>query len=409
MNKPIFEIADILQEGFSRYDKTFGPLQPEHYKVANAIMACRTSLLGGHVDQCDNCKHLSISYNSCRNRHCPKCQTLLRAQWIENRMSDLLPVHYFHVVFTIPHELNAFALRNKKTFYTLFFQAVSETLMAFGRDEKYLGGEIAFFAILHTWGQNLMDHPHIHCVVPGGALMADGTWKHCPKDFLFPVKPLSALFKGKLLDFFKRAIDSGDIDLCGNLEQYKNNSIRQDLLDKLYKTQWVVYVKPPFAGPQAVVKYTGQYTHRVAISNTRLVSVDEKSVAFKWKDYADGNKHKIMTLDTVEFIRRFMLHVIPTGFVRIRHYGFLSNRSHKGKLNKCREALGVKPENQQHDSEENHTEHKPQHWYDLVIKFTGIDPTICPLCKTGHLRMIQEMIKEISATSPPLPVALNAT
>jgi hypothetical protein len=393
MNKPIFEVADILQEGFSRYAKIYGPLQPEQYKVANAIMACRTSLLGGHIDHCDHCNHERISYNSCRNRHCPKCQALLRAQWVENRTRDLLPVHYFHVVFTIPHELNAFALRNKKTFYTFFFQAVSETLQAFAHDEKYLGGEIAFYAILHTWGQNLMDHPHIHCVIPGGALMPDGGWKHCPKDFLFPVKPLSALFKGKLLDYLKKAIKTGDIELCGNLQQYKNNALFQNLLDGLYKTPWVVYVKPPFAGPEAVVKYTGQYTHRVAISNSRLASMDEKTVAFKWKDYADGNNHKIMTLETVEFIRRFLLHVIPTGFVRIRHYGFLSNRSRKEKLNECREALGIKPANV-----ENSTEKHSVHWYDLVIRFTGIDPRICPICNKGHMKTY----REIPATSPPL-------
>lgn len=401
MHKPFFEVADVLREGFLNYKEAFGPLQPEHFKVANNIMACRTSLLGGHKDHCDHCNHESISYNSCRNRHCPKCQGLLRAQWVEHRMSDLLPVHYFHVVFTIPEQLNAFALRNKKTFYAFFFQAVSETLQAFARDKKHLGGEIAFFAILHTWGQNLMDHPHIHCVVPGGALMENGRWKHCKGDFLFPIKPLSALFKGKLLDYFKTAIKTGDIDLCGNLEQYKNNSIRQDLLDKLYKTQWVVYIKPPFAGPEAVIKYTGQYTHRVAISNSRIVSMDYKNVTFKWKDYADKNKQKEMTLTNVEFIRRFLLHVIPSGFVRIRHYGFLSNRSRKDKLKECREALGEKPVKPE---QENKTEKPSRHWYDIVIRLTGKDPTICPVCKIGRMKMY----REIFATSPPLRAVVTA-
>jgi hypothetical protein len=393
MHKPLFEVADILREGFTNYKEAFGPLQPEHFKVADAIMACRTSLLGGHIDHCDNCNHERISYNSCRNRHCPKCQALLRAQWVEHRINDLLPVHYFHVVFTIPQELNAFALRNKKAFFTIFFQAVSETLQAFAHDKKYLGGEMAFFAVLHTWGQNLLDHPHIHCVIPGGALMENGRWKHCPKNFLFPIKPLSALFKGKLLDYFKNAIETGDIELCGNLQQYKNKSVLQTLLDALYKTQWVVYVKPPFAGPEAVVKYLGRYTHRIAISNGRLISMDEKNVAFKWKDYAGGNKQKIMTLTVVEFIRRFLLHVVPTGFVRIRHYGFLSNRSRKEKLKDCRKALGVKPIEQ-----ENSNEKQSRHWYDVVIQLTGIDPTICPVCNKGHMKMH----KEIPATSPPL-------
>jgi hypothetical protein len=399
MNKPILEVADVFRIGFADYNSAFGPLQPDHYKAADAIMACRTSLLGGHIDRCDHCNHERISYNSCRNRHCPKCQALLRTQWVEHRISDLLPVHYFHVVFTIPEHLNPFALRNKKAFYTIFFQAVSETLQAFANDEKYLGGEMAFFAVLHTWGQNLMDHPHIHCVIPGGALMENGKWKHCPKNFLFPIKPLSALFKGKLLDYFKKAIETGDIELCGNLQQYKNRPVLQTLLDTLYKTQWIVYVKPPFAGPKAVVKYLGRYTHRIAISNGRLVSMDDKGVAFKWKDYSDDNRQKIMPLTIVEFIRRFMLHVIPTGFVRIRHYGFLSNRSRKIKLNECRKALGITT-----SEHENNNENQSQHWYDLVIQLTGIDPTICPICKMGHMKMH----KEIPATSPPLMAAKAA-
>jgi len=238
MNKPTFEVADIFRKAFSGYNDAFGPLPADHYKVANALMACRTSALDGHIDRCDHCNHERISYNSCRNRHCPKCQALLRARWVECRTRDLLPVHYFHVVFTIPQELNGFALRNKKPFYSLFFQAVSETLQSFAHDKKYLGGEIAFFAILHTWGQNLMDRPHIHCVIPGGALLENGRWKQCRKDFLFPVKPLSALFKGKLLDYFKKAIASGDIDLCGSLRQYKNPAIMKPLMDSLYKQQW---------------------------------------------------------------------------------------------------------------------------------------------------------------------------
>jgi hypothetical protein len=398
MNKPIFEVADILHKGFSGYNEAFGPLPADQYKVANAIMACRTSLLGGHIDQCDHCKHERISYNSCRNRHCPKCQALQRARWVELRTRDLLPVHYFHVVFTIPQQLNPFALRNKKIFYSFFFQAVSETLQCFAHDKKYLGGEIAFFAILHTWGQNLMDHPHIHCVIPGGALLDNGRWKQCRKDFLFPVKPLSALFKGKLLDYFKNAVAEGRLELCGSLQQYKNPSLMKSLLDSLYKNQWVVYVKPPFAGPKAVVEYAGKYTHRVAISNNRLVAMDEKNVTFRWKDYSDHNRQKHMKLDSVEFIRRFMLHVIPTGFVRIRHYGFLSNRSRKEKLDACRKALGMKP-----PEHETTTQNQSSHWYDLVIKFLGIDPRICPICKKG----LMKTYREFCATSPPLMTAMS--
>jgi hypothetical protein len=219
MNKPPLEIADVLREGFSDYNETYGPLQPDQYKVANAIMACRTAALGGHIDKCDQCSHERISYNSCRNRHCPKCQALARAQWVELRMRDLLPVPYFHAVFTLPAQLNAFALRNKKVFYGIFFEAVSETLQTFAHDQKYLGGEIGVISILHTWGQNLLDHPHIHCVVPGGGLVGNSRWKHCGKGFLFPAKAMSALFKGKMLDYFKTAVENHEIELSGSLQQ----------------------------------------------------------------------------------------------------------------------------------------------------------------------------------------------
>ena len=313
MNKPLFEIADVLKIGFARYEQTHHPLPPDQYKVVNAITACRTAVLGGHIDRCDHCSHERISYNSSRNRHCPKCQALARAQWVEQRMSDLLPVPYFHVVFTLPNQLNAFALRNKKAFYTLFFQAVSETLQTFAQDPKHLGAEIGFFTILHTWGQNLLDHPHIHCVLPGGGLINGSKWKSCKTNFIFPVKAMAALFKGKMVDYFKTAVENGVIECFGTLEPFKDKVTFKTLIDTLYKTDWVVYAKPPFAGPQAVLKYLGRYTHRVEIGNSRIVALSDKTVSFLWKDYADGNKQKTMTLSIVEFIRRFLLHVIPKG------------------------------------------------------------------------------------------------
>jgi len=388
MNKPPLEIADVLREGFSDYNETYGPLQPDQYKVANAIMACRTAALGGHIDKCDQCSHERISYNSCRNRHCPKCQALARAQWVELRMRDLLPVPYFHAVFTLPAQLNAFALRNKKVFYGIFFEAVSETLQTFAHDQKYLGGEIGVISILHTWGQNLLDHPHIHCVVPGGGLIGNSRWQHCGKGFLFPVKAMSAVFKGKMLDYFKTAVENHEIELSGSLQQYASYVAFSDLLTALYKTQWIVYVKPPFAGPKAVLKYLGRYTHRVAISNNRLTSLTDSGIAFRWKDYADHNRQKIMTLSLTEFIRRFLLHVIPGGFVRIRYYGFLSNRCRKEKLKQCMKNLGVKPP-------EDTVAQVPQsrHWYDIVKWLTGKDPTICPVCGKGHMRTYREIAR----------------
>jgi hypothetical protein len=441
MNKPLFEIADILQKGFGYYNHAFSPLPPDHYKVANALMACRTSALGGHIDRCDHCSHERISYNSCRNRHCPKCQALMRAKWVDRRFRELLPVPYFHVVFTLPRELNAFALRNKEAFYSIFFRAVSETfrdrfimnfysswlrwgvccvaflghisvdmpcetrlayvpsrsafitnfilkrsLTTFGRDTKYPGAQIGFITILHTWGQNLMDHPHIHCVVPGGGLVGNEKWKHLKKDFLFPIKPLSALFKGKMLDYFKAELQNKTIELHGALRQYENPGALKKLLDSLYEAQWIVYAKPPFAGPKAVFRYLGRYTHRIAISNNRIVSITDKSVTFSWKDYADGNKRKNMTLPIAEFIRRFLLHVIPTGFVRIRHYGFLSNRDRKAKLHQCLYLLGVLP---QLDArmESNATEKG----YDVGSIATQAESSLCPVCKKGHMKTIREI------------------
>jgi hypothetical protein len=306
----------------------------------------------------------------------------MRVKWVDRRFRELLPVPYFHVVFTLPRELNAFALRNKEAFYSIFFRAVSETLTAFGRDKKYLGAQIGFITILHTWGQNLMDHPHIHCVVPGGGLVGNEKWKHLKKDFLFPIKPLSALFKGKMLDYFKAGLQNKTIELHGTLRQYENPGALKELIDSLYEAQWIVYAKPPFAGPKAVFKYLGRYTHRIAISNNRIVSITDDSVTFSWKDYTDGNKRKNMTVPIIEFIRRFLLHVIPTGFVRIRHYGFLSNRDRKAKVHQCLYLLGVLP---QLDARAEPAEPKP------TESFSDIDCSLCPICRKGYMKPLREI------------------
>lgn len=278
MNKPALELADIFKIVFSYFCKITGPLPKEYYAIANAIMSCRTSQLGGHIYRCEKCGHEKISYNSCRNRHCPSCQAHARAQWVQRRLNEILPVPYFHVVFTIPSQLNPFALRNKEAFYNILFKAASQSLNELALDDKGLGAELGFITILHTWGQNLLDHPHLHCIVPGGGL-DDDRWITCRnKNFLFPVKVLSKLFRGKFLVFFKKAVNSQEILFHGNLKCYGENPKHfRSFVDQLYKTNWVVYAKPPFGGPEAVVKYLGRYTHRIAIANSRLFRADSNT------------------------------------------------------------------------------------------------------------------------------------
>lgn len=332
------QLSDVFRAGFSRYAAAHSPLPRQHYDVANAIMHCHTAAMGGHVFQCPECGTNRIMYNSCRNRHCPSCQAMARAKWVDARTRELLPVPYFHVVFTVPSQLNPFALRNKDVFYNILFAAASQTLRDLGKDDKHLGAEPGSVAVLHTWGQNILDHPHLHFIVPAGGL-DDDRWVPCknPK-FLFPVKVMSELFKGKFLDAFKEAVAGGTIKMCGTLSMYEQHpATLAALIDALYKSPWVVYAKPPFGGPNAVVKYLGRYTHRIAISNARILSLNSSHVSFQWKDYRAANASKIMTLTLEEFIRRFLLHVLPKGFVRIRYFGFLANCTRAAKLQLCRD------------------------------------------------------------------------
>jgi len=380
------EMADILKEGFGRFLDRYGSCSSAQYKVVNAITACRTAALGGHVYHCEECNNDKIAYNSCRNRHCPKCQALARATWVGKRIQELLPVEYFHVVFTIPAQLNPFALRNKKVFYNILFKAASQTLSQLAADKKWIHGEIGFIAILHTWGQNLMDHPHLHCVVPGGGVTKNGKqWKHCSNRFLFPVKVMQALFRGKFLGLFFEAMTKGTIQLHGNLETYRGSLVMKELKDLLYKKEWIVYVKPPFAGPETVLKYLGRYTHRIAISNQRIKGMENGNVSFTYKDYADGNKSKTMTLAVTEFIRRFLLHVLPNGFMRIRHYGLLGNRNRTDKIRHCMKLLGKTL-----PTEDNH----PTKWHDIIIQLCGNDPRICPVCGKGRMKIYMEIKKQ---------------
>src|ERR1700676_3087314 len=326
MNRPPFEVADIIRtSGDGFIDRNQAHLAWPQVKVLRAIRNCRTPALGGHLDRCSGCGHEAISYNSCRNRHCPKCQTNAREQWLAKRSEDLLPVPYFHIVFTIPHALSALVLQNRKIVYDLLFHASAQTLIEIGADPKYLGAEIGFLSVLHTWGQNLQHHPHVHCVIPAGGLSPDESrWIRSPTSFFVPVRVLSKVFRGKFVDRLKRLYRAHKLSFHGSLRSLVDSKQFRRFLRQLFRKDWVVYAKKPFRGPAYILQYLARYTHRVAISNHRLISFEEGKVTFRYKDYAHGNKKRKMTLTSDEFLRRFLLHVLPRGFVRIRHYGFLA-------------------------------------------------------------------------------------
>ncbi|ADG82316.1 IS91 family transposase [Thermincola potens] len=372
------DIQHIFQQFGPNY-RALHALPLQQLKVMRSIESCRTSALGAHVDECDQCGHMRISYNSCRNRHCPKCQGLVKERWLEDRRQDLLPVGYFHVVFTVPESLNPIALRNQKEVYSIFFRAASETITELAQDKKYLGAQIGTTIILHTWGQNLMFHPHVHCIVTGGGLSSDGRcWVNSRKKFFIPVKVLAKKFRGKFLAYLKKAFRSNNLLFPGNIEALGSKDRFQALINSLYKTNWVVYCKPPFAGPEQVLQYLGRYTHRVAISDNRIIKVEDGRVTFKWKDYKDKSKFKLMTLDAHEFIRRFLMHVLPHKFVKIRHYGILSNRNRNTKLKICKLLLKVST-----------SRSKVIDTAVLLLKLTGKDITLCPCCGKGN--MIRKM------------------
>jgi hypothetical protein len=343
MTRPRLEVADVFRShGTAFLDRFAEVLSSERRRALFDIAACRTAALGGHVEGCDRCGHRQIAYNSCRNRHCPKCQATAAAQWMEARGEELLPVDYFHVVFTLPAALGPIALQNPREVYGLLFRAAAETLQRIAADPEHLGAEIGFLAVLHTWGQNLQHHPHVHCVVPGGGLTSDGSrWIACRPGFFLPVRVLSRVFRGKFLALLGTAYDRGKLSFHGTLRALADTGEFRRRLLASARTEWVVYAKPPFGGPRQVLKYLARYTHRAAISNRRLVALEDDEVKFHWKDYAHGGGQKTMTLKATEFLRRFLLHVLPSGFVRIRHYGFLANRVCREKLAQCRALLGV--------------------------------------------------------------------
>jgi hypothetical protein len=346
--RPRYEIADVVRAYGAEFLRTH-PTSAAQRQVLRAIARCRTATLGGHVEGCDACGYKRIAYNSCRNRHCPKCQAAARAKWMAGEQALLLPVDYFHVVFTLPHALHPLLRVNRRELYALLFRAAAATLITFARDSKRLGAEPAITMVLHTWGQNLTEHVHVHCVVTGGGLSPDQSrWvsvrraRH-RRPFLFPVKALSKMFGGKYLAGLARSHQRGKLQFAGQCAALANPALWESLLATLRHTKWVVYAKPPFGGPDRVLKYLSRYTHRVAISNRRLLFVGDGLVRFVWKDYADRDVQKEMTLPAAEFLRRFLLHVVPRGFMRIRHYGIVANRHRQAKLARCRQLLGVTP------------------------------------------------------------------
>ena len=381
MSRPNLEVADI----FHRYGRQYrenhkASLPPDQLRVMSAIELCRTEALGGHMEQCDRCGFERNAFNSCRNRHCPKCQSFARAKWVDNRRADLLPVEYFHVVFTLPQPIAAIALQNKRVVYNLLFRTTAKTLKTIASDSKHLGAEIGCIAVLHTWGQNLLHHPHLHCIIPGGGLSTDRDhWVACRPGFFLSVRVLSRLFRRLFLEELQQAYKEGELKFFSTLESLKDTKTFSDYLKPVYSTEWVVYAKPPFGGPEQVLEYLGRYTHRVAISNHRLVSAEDSRVAFRWKDYRNDNQQKIMTLDSSEFIRRFLLHVLPHGLQRIRHYGLFGNRYRTKKLARCRELLNVPPPEANTIALLDYRE--------LFEKLTGRSLIECPICKKGQMEI----------------------
>ena len=341
MDRPPLEVADIVRAaGPAFLDRARTSFGRQRWKILNAILRCRTAALGGHIDECSRCRHRAISYNSCRNRHCPKCQANARHRWLEARRAELLPIRYVHVVFTLPHQFAPLALVNQKVVYGLLFRLAAETLMTFARDPRLLGAEIGFFAVLHTWNQKLEHHPHLHCVVSEGGIAGDGSrWVRPRYDWFLPVRAMAKAFRGKFLDALREAFDAGELRFSGQMKTLSTPRAFAALLQQSCRRKWVCYAKRPFGGPEHVLQYLGNYTHRVAISNHRLVRLEQGKVSFRWRDSAHSNQKRVMTLPVEEFLRRFLLHVLPRGFVRIRHFGFLANRKRQQQLHLCRELL----------------------------------------------------------------------
>jgi hypothetical protein len=390
------EVADVLRHfGPAFRDQHGASLSAARRRAMLAIENCRTAALGGHVEQCGDCGHQRVSYNSCRNRNCPKCQGLARAQWLTDRQAELLDVPYFHVVFTVPQQIEVIAFQNQVVVYDILFRAASETLRSIAADPKHLGAEIGFLAVLHTWGQNLVHHPHLHCLVPGGGIAPDGkSWIACRAGFFLPVRVLSRMFRGLFLHYLEKAFADGELNFFSAHRHLHEPVAFRRYLAPAHGTDWVVYAKRPFAGPAQVLDYVGRYTHRVAISNNRLVSMDNGKVRFRWKDYRDGSSQKIMALEAGEFIRRFLIHVLPDGFHRIRYFGFLGNCHRARKLAQCRELLGMVPPALA-------AVEPPDDDRDRYEMLTGRSLRECPHCHIGRMVVIDCIARSIACQPVP--------
>ncbi len=376
MNRPVHQLAEVIGQYKALFTQKHSPLK-QHLSVLNALEKCRTAALGGHVDACDSCGHLRISYNSCRNRHCPKCQQTNKERWILSRQQQLLPVSYFHVVFTLPEELNTWCMHYPQQMYNLLFAASHQTIKVFAQDEKHLGAMAGMISVLHTWGQNLSLHPHVHLIIPGGGVAPSGCWKKAKSNgrYLFPVKAMSEVYKNKFMQGFLGMLTA-------------NKTIEPSLRQRLYNKSWIVYAKQPFGGPEQVIEYLGRYTHKVAISNHRIVSLSDGKVSFRYKDYADGSRQKVMRLEATEFLRRFCLHILPHRFRKIRYYGFLSN-AHSELLQVQQKQMGV--------SRVTGKDVKKISWKVISKEKLNYDADLCPCCRKG--KMI--MILHFDANGPP--------
>lgn len=379
------EVADVFRLYGADF-KSRHPIPTNQLKAMSAIEQCRTEKMGGHVEQCDHCRHTRIAYNSCRNRHCPKCQTGAREKWLFERKQELLPIRYYHIVFTIPNELNPLALCNQKVLYDILFRAASETLLVLGYDPKHLGAQLGIIAVLHTWGQNLLDHPHLHCIITGGGLSKNGhRWirpgkENGRKSFFIHVNILSDLFKKKFLAFLVEAYQANALKFVGRTASLSNWKHFSALKKSLYDKKWITYCKGSYRTPESIIRYLARYTHRVAIANNRIKAVHNGRVSFNWRDYRDNSRSRLMTLEAEEFIRRFLLHILPKRFYKIRYYGLFSNRNRGQKLELCRKALNILQKTKQQFN-----------LLDVLFELTGVDFSRCPQCQRGQMHIIKRL------------------
>lgn len=374
-------ITEVLTEVQTNYP---WPLTPRQGKVLSRIASCRTPIMGGQLSRCDNCDVLNMMYYSCRDRHCPQCQSLAKAKWLEDRKSELLPIDYYHVVFTLPHELNPIARVNPKVIYNLLNKAAWKTVKTLGADEKRLNGKMGMMSFLHTWGQQVNHHIHLHCIVPGGAISnSQKKWHPAKSSYLFPVRAMSRMFRGCYVSALRRAYQNGELEFQGKSSDLAEEKVFGQLLDELMKKEWVVYCKKPLPSGKPVLNYLSQYTHKIAISNHRIISTDQHEITFTWKDYSANNKVKKSTIKKTEFRRRYLLHVLPSGFMRVRHYGFLGSRYKRRNLDLIRRLLNAAPVIK--------TQKVALGFVEMMQKLTGTDVQSCAICKTGKMVLIGEM------------------